>query len=98
MKTYDDLFTQYLFLNKKKVSFDDFFMTTWERENESKRKKEPQILRQEHAMFKNTNAKIQDWNSRIMQFSSYEASVRQHRFWFFLALSLSSFPIEDEAR
>ena len=86
---YDDLFEQ------KRVSFDDFFMTTWEQENESKRKKEP---RQEHAMFKNTNAKIQDWNSRIMQFSSYEASVRQHRFWFFLALSLSSFPIEDEAR
>ena len=44
----------------KKVSVDEFFMTTWERENESERKKEPQILRQEHAMFKNTNAKIQD--------------------------------------
>ena len=28
---------------RKKVSFDDFFMTTWERENE--RKKEPQISR-----------------------------------------------------
>ena len=38
----DDLFTQYLFL---KVSFDDFFMTAWERENESERKKEPQIPR-----------------------------------------------------
>ena len=37
------IFTQYLFLNEKKVSFDDFFMTTWERESE--RKKEPQILR-----------------------------------------------------
>ena len=30
---------------RKKVSFDDFFMTTWERENESERKKEPQIPR-----------------------------------------------------
>ena len=29
----------------KKVSFDDFFMTTWARENESERKKEPQIPR-----------------------------------------------------
>ena len=35
----DDFFTQYLFLNEKKVSFDDFFMTIWERENESERKK-----------------------------------------------------------
>ena len=26
----------------KKVSFDDFFMTTWEQEKKSKRKKEPQ--------------------------------------------------------
>ena len=30
-------------LNKKKVSFDEFFMMTWEGENESERKKEPQI-------------------------------------------------------
>ena len=27
------------------MSFDDFYMTTWEQENESKRKKEPQIPR-----------------------------------------------------
>ena len=40
----DDLFTQYLFLNEKKC-FDDFFMTTWEQKNKSKRKKEPQIPR-----------------------------------------------------
>ena len=32
----------HLSLNKK-MSFDDFFMTTWKRENESVRKKEPQI-------------------------------------------------------
>ena len=44
--TYDDLFIQSLFLNEKKVSFDIFFMTTWERENE--RKKEPQIPRLDH--------------------------------------------------
>ena len=35
----DNLFTQYLFLNKKKVSFDDFFIKTWQWENESERKK-----------------------------------------------------------
>ena len=29
----------------KKVSFDDFLVTTWEQENESQRKKEPQIPR-----------------------------------------------------
>ena len=33
-----NLFTQYLF-ERKKVSFDDFFMTTWEQENESEGKK-----------------------------------------------------------
>ena len=41
----DDLFTQYHFLNEKKVSFNDFFMMTWERENE-REKTEPQIPRQ----------------------------------------------------
>ena len=46
----DDLFTQYLFFNKKNVSFDDFFITTWERERE--RKKEPQILRLSHVQKK----------------------------------------------
>ena len=40
-----DLFTQYLFLKEKKESFDDFFMTTWEQDNKSERKKEPQIPR-----------------------------------------------------
>ena len=30
---------------KKKLSFDDFLMTTWVRENESERKKEPEIPR-----------------------------------------------------
>ena len=30
---------------KKKMSFDEFLMTTWEQENESDRKKEPQIPR-----------------------------------------------------
>ena len=30
---------------QNKLSFDDFLMTTWEQENESERKKEPQILR-----------------------------------------------------
>ena len=30
-------------LKRKKVSFDDFYMTTWERGNESERKMEPQI-------------------------------------------------------
>ena len=39
----NNFFTQYLFL--KKVSFDDFFMTMWEQENESVRKKELQIPR-----------------------------------------------------
>ena len=33
------------FWTKKKMSFDDIFMTTWEHENESERKKEPQIPR-----------------------------------------------------
>ena len=32
----DDFFTQYLFFNNKKESLDDFFMTTWEWENERK--------------------------------------------------------------
>ena len=31
------------FFEPKKLSFDDFLMTTWERENESERKKEPEI-------------------------------------------------------
>ena len=33
----------YINFNKEKLSFDDFLMTTWEGENESQRKKEPQI-------------------------------------------------------
>ena len=33
------------FLNEKRCHFMTFFMTTWERENKSERKKEPQILR-----------------------------------------------------
>ena len=40
-----DLFTQYLFLNEKKVSFMTFFLTTWEQDNKSERKKGPQIPR-----------------------------------------------------
>ena len=39
----DNFSTQYLF-KQKKVSFDDFFMTTWEQENKTKEKKEPQTL------------------------------------------------------
>ena len=31
-------------LKRKKVLFDDFFMTTWDQENVSEKKKEPQIL------------------------------------------------------
>ena len=34
----------FIILNKKNLSFDDFLMTTWEPEVESQRKKEPQIL------------------------------------------------------
>ena len=48
----DNVFTQMLifslkplFWAKKKLSFDDFLLTTWEWENKSKRKKEPEIQR-----------------------------------------------------
>ena len=43
------IFLQYLFLNKKKVSFGDFFMMTWDQENQSEVKKEPQIPRQKES-------------------------------------------------
>ena len=33
------------FFEPNKLPFDGFLMTTWERENESERKKEPEILR-----------------------------------------------------
>ena len=37
------------FFYQKKMSFGDFLMTTWERENESEEKKEPEIPRLSHA-------------------------------------------------
>ena len=40
---YGDVFTQSLFLNKKRVPFDDFLVTPWVQENKSERQKEPQI-------------------------------------------------------
>ena len=45
----DKVFTQMMIISlkplfwTKKMSFDDFLMTTWEQEKENKRKKEPQI-------------------------------------------------------
>ena len=39
------IFSPNTFFEQKKVSFDDFYMTTWEQENESERKKDPQIPR-----------------------------------------------------
>ena len=41
---------------QNKLSFDEFLMTTWEQENESERKKEPQILR--HNIFLREREKI----------------------------------------
>ena len=46
----DKVFTQMMiffthFFERKNLSFDDFLMTTWERENKSERKKKPQIPR-----------------------------------------------------
>ena len=42
----DDLFTQYLFLNEKNVSFSVFFMTTLERENKIGRRQKSEIMYQ----------------------------------------------------
>ena len=39
------LFYSKPFFERKKLSFDDFLMTTWEQKNKSKRKKEPEIQR-----------------------------------------------------
>ena len=58
----------------KKVSFDDFFMVTWEREKESERKKEPQIPRLNHFLIMKFQVKwYENTNSKIYQsgFTSY---------------------------
>ena len=44
----DDLFPIPLF-ERNKVSFDEFFMMTWDQENQSEVKKEPQIARQKES-------------------------------------------------
>ena len=44
-KTMKSFYWKLYHFEQKKLSFDDFLMTTSERENESERKKEPQIPR-----------------------------------------------------
>ena len=62
----DKVFTKHFVLNPhfewKRVSFDYFLMTTWKRENESQRKKKPQIPRQSPFIFKVVFSTIFAWH------------------------------------
>ena len=75
----------------KKVPFDDFFMTNWEWENVSERKKEPQILRL---------AQFVAISFSLLVYKAALSSIYHYLLWSFLALALinhiiSTLPTKD---
>ena len=69
----------FFFEQKKEIS-DDFFMTTWERENKSERKKEPQIphLYCNRLTVQSSNQSDQKTNHLILKFSHFR---QQYQFF-----------------
>ena len=66
------------FFEQKKLPFDDFLMTTWEQENESKRKKKPQIPRLIEVLFLCNSHQMRSWQNALMGTANIFCPMHMH--------------------